>query len=217
MAGLLLYSIVMILTKAEVALRRVQMEPQFRAHLKMRLFAKLDMPDENACWEWTGGRTIKGYGSMMIDAPNNARTVCHRIAYVLRYGNIPDGLNVLHRCDNPPCCNPAHLFVGTQLENMRDMVAKNRQAHFGGGIRAGSKNSAAVYSEDQAIEAVRLSKLGLKATEIAAALNVSRQFVDKVRTGRLWSHATGYRYPDNVMDLRALITRGPNRNKRRAT
>ena len=60
----------------------------------------------------------------------------HRVAYELVHGDLPDGLNVLHTCDNPPCCNPSHLFRGTQLENIRDRTKKNRQATRGAHGRA---------------------------------------------------------------------------------
>jgi hypothetical protein len=75
------------------------------------------------CWPWTGYTNTRGYGVIRI----NRRTVlAHRIAYQVERGPIPDGLFVCHHCDNPPCCNPAHLFLGTQTENMRDMISKGR-------------------------------------------------------------------------------------------
>lgn len=77
-------------------------------------------PDE--CWEWQGRRSAKGYGR----GPHNEPA--HRFAYRMLVGRIPNGMLVCHHCDNPPCCNPAHLFVGTHADNMDDMVAKGRQA-----------------------------------------------------------------------------------------
>lgn len=75
------------------------------------------------CWVWKGARGGKGYGSKMIRG-KAYRT--HRLAWEWVNGPIPDGMMVLHRCDNPPCCNPNHLFIGTNTDNMRDMVAKGR-------------------------------------------------------------------------------------------
>lgn len=80
------------------------------------------------CWIWQG--TVlehNGYGSFWYP-PQQQTTVCHRIAWMLTHGDIPHGLKVLHRCDNPICVNPKHLFLGTQLDNMRDMAAKGRRS-----------------------------------------------------------------------------------------
>jgi hypothetical protein len=82
------------------------------------------------CWEWTGATVPGGYGRLRGDDARS--TLAHRAAWLWANGPFPDGLKVCHRCDNPPCCNPEHLFLGTQLENMRDCVAKGR---FRGGRR----------------------------------------------------------------------------------
>lgn len=78
---------------------------------------------EVGCWNWTGFINPKGYGQLSF----KRRTVrAHRLAWALAYGPIPDGLCVCHRCDNRRCVRPDHLFIGTNLDNMRDMVAKGR-------------------------------------------------------------------------------------------
>lgn len=82
-------------------------------------------PNERGCAEWTGARSRGGHGQIGIDG---RRVGTHRVAWTLAYGPIPDGMFVCHRCDNPPCVNPAHLFLGTALDNMRDMVTKGRHA-----------------------------------------------------------------------------------------
>lgn len=91
-----------------------------------RLWSKVDKSGgDSACWVWTGCLHTRGYGKIGID---HATVLTHRLAYELTYGPIPEGLEVLHECDNPPCCNPAHLFVGTQAKNMSDMVLRGRSS-----------------------------------------------------------------------------------------
>ncbi len=88
-----------------------------------RFWARVAVGKPDECWEWTRYRDRAGYGQ----AYHEGRDVpAHRLAWILTHGPIPDGLKVLHRCDYPPCVNPAHLFLGTQGDNVRDAVAKGR-------------------------------------------------------------------------------------------
>lgn len=88
-----------------------------------RFWEKVDKRGTNDCWDWQAGGDQHGYGQLNVDG----RAVrAHRISYELHYGPIPDGLDCLHTCDRPPCCNPAHLFVGTAKDNSDDMHKKGR-------------------------------------------------------------------------------------------
>lgn len=81
------------------------------------------MDKSKDCWEWVGAVNNKGYGYIHAKV---GRFLAHRVSYELEYGPIPEGMCVLHKCDNPRCVRPSHLFLGTIADNNRDMMAKGR-------------------------------------------------------------------------------------------
>jgi predicted XRE-type DNA-binding protein len=87
------------------------------------IWKKINKKSSSECWEWDGYLIWNGYGRITI---KNKGYLVHRLAYELTYGDIPEGLLVCHTCDNRKCCNPQHLFLGTQQSNYNDMVVKNR-------------------------------------------------------------------------------------------
>lgn len=97
------------------------------------------------CWEWRGYRRHKNYGEFR--ASTERGVLAHRFAYELTYGPIPEGQAVCHRCDNPPCCKPAHLFLGTLAQNNRDMWNKGR-GKFGPGPRGETHHSSKLSDAD---------------------------------------------------------------------
>lgn len=92
--------------------------------MPIRFARHVDRGSDDGCWPWTAARDRDGYGVINDDQDRYQRA--NRVAYELAHGPIPPGLQVLHRCDNPPCVNPAHLFLGTADDNNRDMAAKGR-------------------------------------------------------------------------------------------
>jgi hypothetical protein len=94
--------------------------------LEERFWAKVTKSDY--CWEWAPkSRTSHGYGVIQRGGRGGGLALAHRLSYELACGPIPEGLCVLHDCDNPPCVNPAHLHLGTKADNMREKVSRGRQ------------------------------------------------------------------------------------------
>ena len=151
-----------------------------------RFWAKVDKLGDGGCWTWTASTDTCGYGS--IGLSNQRLCVrAHRVSWVIENGEIPNGKYVLHRCDNPACVNPDHLFLGDQKDNMKDMIEKGR-----GYDRLGSGNPNNILSEDDVVDICKLlSDDEYSAVEVAEMFFVSQHVVSQINTGKNWSWLTG--------------------------
>ena len=139
-------------------------------------------PDE--CWEWTGARS-NGYGSLRW---GGRTTLAHRVAKTLSSGPIPAGMVVCHRCDNPPCVNPGHLFVGTYSDNSSDMVAKGRNVFT---VRYGVETYNAKLTDEIVAEAVAAVRAGESRRSVSRRLGINKGCLSRMVRGLAWSHVTG--------------------------
>lgn len=96
------------------------------ASLSVRLWRRVEIGGEDDCWPWVGWRHRQGYGQIQSGGKKGKMIYTHRVAYMVSVGSIPDGVLVCHSCDNPPCCNPNHLFLGSPSDNVMDSVQKGR-------------------------------------------------------------------------------------------
>lgn len=154
--------------------------------------------DPDACWEWTGARNEHGYGRLNLGRAGAGQIKAHRASFEIHVGSIPDGMSVCHRCDNPPCVNPAHLFVGSMTDNLRDAAAKGRT----GPQNGGSKPCRTITDED--VRAVREAMArGEDSRAVAARFGIGRPYVYTLALGRARTDAGG---PITTQYLRGIST-----------
>jgi len=139
---------------------------------------------KSRCWEWQGSLNYTGYGIVGIGSRLYGRktVLAHRLAYQVLVEPIPRGLDVLHKCDNPSCINPSHLFLGTPADNVHDMMSKGRNVVLHGASIGTSKLN------EQQVRDIK-SKLGYRNSgKLAREFGVSDSLIDNIRYGRSWRH-----------------------------
>jgi len=142
---------------------------QFEEELE-RFWDKVDVGKPDECWEWRASKRW-GYGQHYM---HECMWQAHRVAWILTFGAIPEGLLVCHHCDNPGCCNPYHLFLGTQADNLRDAARKGR-----------------LFKKLTEGDVEKIRKLlvegDLQSYEIANLFDVHECVISHIKHGRTWS------------------------------
>jgi HNH endonuclease len=158
-----------------------------------RFWAKVDkngpiMPGmDTPCWIWIGGKTNFGYGNVWsFDLRRIVRA--HRASYEMHNGPIPAGLFVCHRCDNPPCVRPGHLFLGTDADNMADCAAKERTWKGAPGVGRGSKNPVSKLTEAKVLKIRALAADGHTVRALGNMFSVSYSQISSIVRREYWTH-----------------------------
>jgi len=157
---------------------------------RARFWSKVDVRGGHACWPWKAYRDHRGYGKFGIprwmagDGPHIL--LAHRVAYALAYGEPPSDKMVCHRCDNPPCVRPDHLFLGVSADNVRDMWTKGRAFM---PKQVGERHHSAKLTEAQVLDLRRRYRAGgITIQQLATEHGVSMATIGHTLTGRVWKH-----------------------------
>lgn len=146
-----------------------------------KFLGKLKVIPETNCWDWEGC-CVKPGGYGVINE-NKIPYLTHRYSYIKHVGEIPAGMVVMHTCDRPVCCNPEHLKLGTQKENLADMHKKGRNR-----AGVGESHRKAVLNKEQVMEIRKLAREGAKTAELAEKFKVKDYVIYQVKNNITWKH-----------------------------
>lgn len=135
------------------------------------------------CLIWQGAKGPKGYGQIRISWPESKCKLTHRLAWELAGNDLPEGLDVCHKCDTPSCINVEHLFLGTRAENMQDMARKGRSSD-----TRGEKSGKAVLTNGDVAIMKELYSVGRTQAYIASLYEVHPAHVSRILSGKRWPH-----------------------------
>lgn len=152
-----------------------------RKSTQERFWEKVQIQQDHECWEWLAGKQSDGYGAFRFAG---TMQLAHRVAYKLAKGAFDETLHVLHRCDNPGCVNPAHLFLGTNQDNVDDKVAKNRQQKL-----KGVEHGRAKLTEQQVVEIrARYAAGNISQAALGREYGVHHAQIHYIVKNKLWKH-----------------------------
>ncbi len=175
-------------------------------------------PGADGCWEWQGyqiksryiqgrpGKEGHGYGMIGSGAKRGEKILTHRAMWEMLHGPIPDGMQVLHRCDNRCCVRPKHLFLGTPRDNTQDMLRKGRAYD-----HKGENCPASKLTESDIIDIRTLRAFGATTYDLASAFELKSSYISAICQGRTWRHV-----PLGAYRPRCISNRRPDRKPRAA-
>lgn len=134
------------------------------------------------CWVWKRGKTEDGYGRVRI---NKVLLLAHRVSLAISGVKVPSNKCVLHKCDNPPCCNPNHLYLGSRLDNAKDRDRRGRRDPL---KISGEKHWMAVLTDEKVIRIRKLYSDGIRQADISREMGVSDGIISHVVNGNSWKH-----------------------------
>jgi len=148
-----------------------------------RFWSKVQIVGSNKCWEWKAHKTPSGYGTFWM---NNTNYRAHRVAWMISNGDIPNGLVICHKCDNPSCCNPNHLFMGTVQDNANDELSKGRYPR--------GENHYACKMSDATVKLIKkhFQTGDLNGVEIAKKYNINHSTAYRIKNGNHRVRETGW-------------------------
>jgi hypothetical protein len=158
-----------------------------------RFWEKVDIRGEDECWDWTAGKNKKGYGEFSSNLRDGKHTHAHQIAWILcNKKEIPDRLCICHSCDNTACCNPKHLFLGTNQENTQDKMSKGRWSSrflYGKEHPQHGENSKIHKLTENDVKTIREMWASGKHTlrGLASQFGVSHGVINNINHGRKWA------------------------------
>lgn len=155
-------------------------------------FKQKYVESESGCWEWTASTAGRGYGVIWFEG---RQQYAHRVSHQIHKGPVPDSLQVLHECDNPKCVNPAHLFLGTQADNVADMIQKGRQNC----VRPRYPRPLSVYARGEKIATAKLTtdqirsirdlySQGSTQADLATTFGVNQPQISRIVRRATWKH-----------------------------
>lgn len=174
----------------------ISSEPVFDPTILAHFWARVDKREPNECWEWQAGIDKDGYGKLSV---NRKDWKAHRFSWMTSYGNVPNGLHVCHTCDNRRCVNPAHLFLGTNADNMKDKIEKGHQTR-------GSEYVRSKLTEADIPKIIELYNKGKSQCALGKIFGVQQTTISLVLRRERWTHV-------EVSELPRLRRRGGGSRK----